>query len=45
MSGDSFVRPNVRAKPRAAADAAWPRKDNDHDGLERLGGGCRSASA
>jgi hypothetical protein len=39
------ARPNVRAKPRAEADAAWPRKDNDRCGLERPGGGCRSASA
>jgi hypothetical protein len=42
---EGFARPNVRAKPRAEADADWPRKDNDNDGLERPGGGCRSASA
>lgn len=36
---------NVRAEPRAAAGADWPRKDNDNDGLERPGGACRCASA
>ena len=40
-----FVRPNVRAKPTAEADAGWPRKDNLNDGLERPDGGCRSGSA
>lgn len=45
LSATGFLMPNVRAKPRAEAGAAWPRKDNDHCGLERPGGGCRSASA
>ena len=40
-----LVRPNVRAKTRAEADAAWPRKDNLHHDLVRPSGGCRSASA
>jgi hypothetical protein len=38
------ARPNVRAKATAEADAAWPRKDNLHQGLERPSGGCRSGS-
>jgi hypothetical protein len=42
---EGFAAPNVRAKLRAEADDDWPRKDNDHDGLERPGVGCRSASA
>lgn len=29
----------------AEADDDWPRKDNDQDGLERPGIGCRSGSA
>ncbi len=40
-----FVRPNVRAKPTAEADAGWPRRDDSKLGLERPGGGCRSGSA
>ena len=27
---DSNLRPNVRAKTRAEADADWPRKDDTH---------------
>jgi len=43
--GLSAVRPNVRAKPTAEADAGWPRKDDIQYGLERPDGGRRSGSA
>jgi hypothetical protein len=36
--------PNVRANRHAAADGAWPRKDNWRSGLERPGDDCRSVS-
>ena len=39
------VQPNVRAELPAEAGNDWPRKDNDQDGLERPGVGCRSGSA
>ena len=34
-----------RAKLRAEARHDWPRKDNEHRGLERPGAACRSGSA
>lgn len=41
----SWGHPPVRAEPPAEAGAGWPRKDNDHDGLERPDSACRSGSA
>ena len=39
------MRPNVRAKQTAEADAGWRRKDDTYLGLEPPDGGCRSGSA
>ena len=36
---------NVRVETHAEADDDWPRKDDEHFGLERPGIDCNSASA